>query len=254
MTLFRVFQLSIAALIVVAHVWIVQAISAAPGSSTRGAEAARVAAASAPTLDNHDNSGDGDNGGSDNGSAGDNDSGDNDGGDNDSGDNDGGDNDGGSALDLPSRTPTPQAAATTCSTPGQETLFQSANQRVGVRVFPSTEPSIRVEIRPVFDLLSIPTPPGQLVGLLIYDVVAGVCVDGAAQLTPIRVLPAEVNLNIQYTDTEVLGLDESRLEIAHLDFQTVQWTRVEKQALNVAGNAIGATITQTGYYVVYQRP
>ena len=36
--------------------------------------------------------------------------------------------------------------------------------------------------------------------------------------------------------------------------ETVQWMRVEKQELNVARNAIGATITQTGFYVVYQRP
>ena len=249
MTPFRVFQVSIAALIVIAHVWVVQAITAAPTSSAYDVSGGNVRTALAQDADNNGDNDSGDNGG-------DNDSGDNGSGDNDSGDNDSGDNDGngGDPLSLPTRTTTTQAAAPTCSTPGQETAFTSANQRIVVRIFPTTEPSVRVEIRPVFDLLSIPNPPGQLVGLLIYDIVAGVCTDGAAQIAPIRVFPAEVNLTFQYTDTELLGLDETRLEIAHLDFQTVQWTRVEKQNLNAAGNAIGATITQTGYYIVYQRP
>jgi hypothetical protein len=73
-------------------------------------------------------------------------------------------------------------------------------------------------------------------------------------VTPIRVLPAEVNLSFRYTDVETLGLDESRFVIAHLDFQTVQWVPVEKQAINAGGNVIAATVTETGYYAVYQRP
>jgi len=290
MTPFRAFQLATAALVLAAHVWIVQAIASSPWEPTHAASGAPAAFAqqllqvpsspspapiviiivATPTPQ-----------------SGDNDGGDNDGGDNDSSDNNGNSNgngngnsnsnangngnrnsnsnsnsnsndntndDGGGLITLPPRTSTLQPADPGCSTPGQEVVFVSSNRRIVVRVFPPTEPPVRVEIRPVFDLLPIPLPPGQLVGLLIYDVVAGICSDGGSQVSPVRVLPSEVNLSFQYTDVEAFGLDESRFEIAHLDFETVQWTRVEKQELNAGSNVIASSVAQTGYYAVYQRP
>lgn len=267
MTPFRMLQVATAAVIMVAHVWIVQATVTSPRTGDPMGSRIGVASASAPAADNGDNSDNGSEDNSDNGSSDDNGNSNSNGNGNSNRNSNANRNSNENRNDLdadnydpnepstilPPRPSSAAPAAPFCSTPGQEVVFASTNQRITVRVFPAMPTSVRVEMRPVFDLLAVPNPPGQLVGLLVYDIVAGACSDGG-EVAPIRVLPAEVNLNVLYTDIEALGLDESRFVIAHLDFQTVAWTPVEMQSLNAAGNAIGATITETGYYAVYQRP
>ena len=64
--------------------------------------------------------------------------------------------------------------------------------------------------------------------------------------------PAEVNLGIRYSDLEVAGLDEGRLVIGRLDVDTATWVPVEKQANDPPANYVSATITRTGYYMVWE--
>lgn len=183
--------------------------------------------------DNEDNNNDNDDGGDDN--------------DNDSDDNDNFDD-----FDLPplpsgssapSRKPEPQ-----CSTPGQDTVFTSDDEKVTVRVFGSSRP-VCVEIYKVIDFLSAPLPPGNLVGLLAYELRASHC-----DTNPLTQFPSEVNLGIRYSDIEATGLDESRFVIGHLDLATGTWSPVEKRANDPAGNFTSATIIDTGFYMVWEAP
>ncbi|MCC6176624.1 MAG: hypothetical protein IT305_15050 [Chloroflexi bacterium] len=254
---FRVFQSIVSLLLLAGSVWFVQAISNSAGS---GIDAASPFTVQSALADNADNSGD-------NGSS-DNDGGDNNGGDNNSdnengNDNNGGDNasdndsdDNGNGNDneigfalppLPTATPTPPPAPT-CAPAGQETVFPAFDNKVVVRVFPANPSPFKIEIFRVIDFLSAPFPPGQMVGLLIYEIRAATC-EGA----PLDTLPSEVNMTIHYTDVEALGLDENLFTVARLDLQSRTWVPVAKQAIDPAGNAVGTTISQPGFFVVYEK-
>jgi hypothetical protein len=94
----------------------------------------------------------------------------------------------------------------------------------------------------------VPPAPGQKVDSLLFQVVAESC-NG----TPIPTLPAEVNLGVHYADGDVAGLNESSFTLAHLDTSANQWHAAQKQANDPPNNFVSATITDMGYYVVYQR-
>jgi hypothetical protein len=104
--------------------------------------------------------------------------------------------------------------------------------------------SIRLPLEPGV----APPPPGPIVGGLLFQLIAEECGGG-----PIPVLPAEVNLGARYSDADASGLNEQNFTIARLDTNTNQWRTVEKQVADPNGNYDSATITDMGYYVVYQR-
>ena len=146
-----------------------------------------------------------------------------------------------STSSEPRRPPEP-----VCSTPGQETVFTSHDDRATVRVIGNSRP-VRVEIYQVIDFLSAPLPPGNLVGLLAYEIRASYC-----DTNPLLQFPAEVNLAIRYNDIEATGLDENRFVIGHLDVATGTWTPVEKRANDPGANITTATIIDTGFYMVWE--
>jgi hypothetical protein len=140
----------------------------------------------------------------------------------------------------------PQAA--TCSTPGQDITFTSSDGRVSVHVFPSMAQSVKITILSPIDSASVPPPPGQKVDNLLFQVIAEGCNGG-----PIPALAAEVNLGVHYTDTDASGMNEANFTLARLDTTANQWKPAQKQANDPAGNFVSATITEMGYYAVYQR-
>jgi hypothetical protein len=256
---FRVLQISIVVLMLFGSTWLVRVIgmAAAPsGSSSTWLTGSDALAGVLQQADNGDND-DGDNDDGDNGDA-DNDDGDNNGNSNDNDDggddngNDSDDNDNFDDFDFPlpssssasssSRRPEPE-----CSTPGQDTVFSSHDDKVSLRVFASTPRAVRVEIYQVIDFLSAPLPPGSLVGLLAYEIRASYC-----DANPLAQLPAEANLGIRYNDIEATGLDESRFVIGHLDRATGTWNPVQKRGNDPSSNFVSATIIDTGFYMVWE--
>lgn len=202
---------------------------------------------------------------------GDNDDEDNDDGDNDDGDEDdnGNDNDGDGDEDdfalcsiyeelgmapPPSLGCSPSVAAParppepTCTTPGRDAVFTSHDGKVALRVFSSSPLPVRVVIYQVINAEAAPAPPGTYVRPLVYEVAAGYCGDA----TRLPEFPAEVNLGIRYSDLEAAGLDEGRFVIGRLDLGTATWVPVEKQANDPPANYVSATITRTGYYMVWE--
>lgn len=244
---FRVLQISIVVVLLFGSTWLVRVVgmaAAPPGSSATWLGESEAFAGVLQQGDNGDNN-DGDNGDEDNDE--DNDDG---GDDNDNGSDDD-DNENYDDFDFPpfptgsssdpARAPEPQ-----CSTPGQETVFTSTDGKVSVRVF-GNSPPVRVEVYQVIDFLAAPLPPGNLVGLLAYEIRASYC-----DTNPLAQLPTEVNLGIRYNDLEATGLDENRFVIGHLDVPTGTWTPVEKLGRDPANNFISATIVQTGFYMVWE--
>ena len=258
---FRVLQISIVVLMLFGSTWLVRAVgmAASPsGSSSTWLSSQDALAGVLNQGDNGDNNG-GDNG--DNNGGGDN--GDNSSGNtnnnsnNNSNNNDSSDDNDNSFddndnfnLDFPSRPSSSEprrAPEPTCSTPGQDTVFTSHDDKVTVRVFGNSPRPVRVEIYQVIDFLSAPLPPGNLVGLLAYEIRASYC-----DTNPLLQFPAEVNLSIRYNDIEATGLDESRFVIGHLDVPTGTWTPVEKRANDPSQNVTTATILDTGFYMVWE--
>jgi hypothetical protein len=256
MGLFRVLQISIVVLMLFGSTWLVRVVgmAASPdGSSSTWLSTTDALAGVLQQGDNDDND-DGDN---DEDNDEDNDDGDNGDDDNDEDNDDGGDDndnnsDGNENFDLDFPSSSSSSSSTSrrqepqCSTPGQETVFTSRDEKVTVRVFGNSRP-VRIEIYQVIDFLSAPLPPGNLVGLLAYEIRASYC-----DTNPLLELPAEANLTIRYNDIEATGLDESRFVIGHLDVPTGTWTPVEKRANDPASNVTTATIIQTGFYMVWE--
>ncbi len=206
----------------------------------------------------------------DNDNGGDNDDGDNEDEDNEDEDNDNdeggvGDNDNFEDLDIgaiydelgiprpPSLARPPSISAParpsepTCTTPGQDTVFTSHDDKMALRVFGSSSRPVQVVLYLVINAHTAPPPPGDLVGQLVYEVWASDC--GANRMPE---LPAEVNLGIRYNSADVGGRDTSRFVIGRLDMNTATWVPVEKQANDPPASYISATITQTGYYMVWE--
>jgi hypothetical protein len=148
----------------------------------------------------------------------------------------------------PSQRSSAPAAAPVCSTPGQDMTFTSGDGRVQVKVFPSLSQSVKFSIRLPIDAASVPPAPGQAVGDLLFQLIAEGC-DGG----PIAVLPAEVNLGVHYADANAAGLNEQNFTLARLDTSANQWRQVAKQATDPSSNFSSATITEMGFYVLYQR-
>ena len=128
--------------------------------------------------------------------------------------------------------------------------FSSSDGRAVLRVFPTMPLSLRVMVRPFYDLLALPPLSGRLAGLLVYEVVAEPC--GGGQ--PLAEFPSEVNFSVNYLNEDVYDVNEQAIRFVWLEPETMAWIDVEKQALDTARNAIGATVTRTGLYAVYQDP
>ena len=254
MTPFRVLQISIVMVLLFGSTWVVGALGMAaesPGSVPTWLNSTPALAGVLGQDDNDDNNVGGDN--SDNSSGGDNsdndDGGDNDGNSN-SNDNDYDDNDNYDDFNLPPLTPSgpTRPPEPECARPGQDTTFTSYDGKVKVKIFASTPEQVKVEILQVIDFLNAPLPPGNLVGLLAYEIRASHC-----DTVPLATFPAEVNLAIHYSDIEATGLDESRFVIGRLDMATAAWYPMEKRANDPANNAVTATIIQTGFYMVWEQ-
>jgi hypothetical protein len=134
-----------------------------------------------------------------------------------------------------------------CSTPGRATVFTSFDQKVSVRVPESSPRPVRVELLLVINAHEAPSPPGFFVYPLAYEVQAGYC--GA---DPLSTFPTEVALAIRYTDIEVTSLNESRFVIGRLDLATGVWVPMAQSAADPAANVVTATITEPGYYMVWE--
>ena len=248
---FRVLQFSIVVLVLFGSTWLIRAVGmseTSAGDSTTWLASTDALAGVLQQGDNADNNS-GDNNGGDNGDADNSDADNNSNSNSNDNDSDGNDNFGdldfpppSSSSSSPSRPPEP-----TCSTPGQDTLFTSRDDKVTLRVFASTPRPVRVEIYQVIDFLSAPLPPGTLVGLLAYEIRASYC-----DTNPLTQLPAEANLGIRYNDIEATGLDKSRFVIGHLDMASGTWTPVEKRGNDPASNFTSATIIDTGFYMVWE--
>jgi hypothetical protein len=260
---FRVLQISIVVLMLFGSTWLVRAVGMAgtsAGSSSTWLGSSDALAGVLQQGDNGDNDDDDDDNG-DNDDAGDDNGNTNNNGNTNTNDNDDGgddndndsddDNDNFADLDdlfperpaasEPRRPPEPE-----CSTPGQETVFTSRDEKVAVRIF-ANSPRVRIEIYQVIDFLAAPLPPGSLVGLLAYEIRASYC-----DTNPLLELPAEANLSIRYNDIEATGLDENRFVIGRLDLATGTWSPVDKRANDPAANYTTATISQTGFYMVWE--
>jgi hypothetical protein len=262
---FRVLQLSIVILMLFGSTWLVRlaGMSDSMSGDTSTWLSDRAALAGVLQGDNGDNSGgnnnnsnSGDNGnGGDN--SGDNGDGNNNGNSNSNGNGNGNDSSGNDNFDFnlpPLNLPDTGGSRNVphdpgCAQPGSDVTFPSRDGKVLVRVFPNTPSPVRIEILPVVDFLSTPLPPGQLVGLLAYEIRASHC-----DPSPLVQLPAEMNLQIRYTDLEATGLDESKFVIGHLNIQDGTWSPVEKRANDAASNVVTATISETGFYMVWEQP
>jgi hypothetical protein len=209
-----------------------------------------------PSIRQNDDDGDNDEDEDEDNDGGDNEDGDNEDRDNEDRDNEGDDNDNDEfddndnfddfGLDIPPLYSPRAQPRLACSEPGEETSFASYDDKVHVRVFASTPRPVRVEILQIVNLQQAPSPPGQLVGLLAYEIQASYC---DANLLP--EFPAEVNLGIRYSDDEAAGMNEDSFVIGRLDLASRIWIPTEKQATDPAGNYVSATILATGYYMVW---
>jgi hypothetical protein len=252
MSRLRAFLIALTIVTMAAAPLLVPLIGMSAPNSTR----AYAATALSPLLQDNDDEGDNDDG--DNNDGGDNDDGaDNDNRDNNnnnnSDENDNGDDDDGGSVVPASAPPVRQGfpdqrPTAACSTPGQEMTFQSGDGRILVHVFGTMSQSVKFSIRHPIDPASVPPAPGQVVGGLLFQLIAEAC-DG----TPIATLPAEVNLGIRYTDAEAAGLNEANFTVARLDTTANQWRTAEKQAADPPNNLTSATVSEMGYYVLYQR-
>jgi hypothetical protein len=134
-----------------------------------------------------------------------------------------------------------------CAQPGQDVVFSSRDGKATVRVFANRTAPVRVEILPIIDFLSAPLPPGNLVGLLAYEIRASHC-----DSTPLVQLPAEANLAIRYNALEATALNEERFVIGRLNMADGKWYPVEKRANDPGNNVTTATISETGFYMVWE--
>jgi hypothetical protein len=164
--------------------------------------------------------------------------------DDDRGDNDGVDD---GRIDRPPSFPSIRPLQPSCSTPGRDTDFISYDGRATVRVLGSSPRPVRAQILNVLNADAAPPPSGTPVGLLVYEIRAGLC---DASFLP--EFPAEVSLAMRYTDAEADGLDRSRFVIGRLDLPTGHWVPVEHLANDPAANIIAATIIRTGFYMAWE--
>jgi hypothetical protein len=86
-----------------------------------------------------------------------------------------------------------------------------------------------------------------VVDALRFQLIAESC-NGA----PIAVLQSEVNLGVHYSDSDASGLNEANFTLARLDTNTNQWQPSAKQVTDPGSNFTSATITDMGFYVLYQ--
>ncbi|MFN8526120.1 MAG: hypothetical protein U0821_23710 [Chloroflexota bacterium] len=138
--------------------------------------------------------------------------------------------------------------APSCSSPGSEMAFTSDDGRVSVRVFGSMPIGVKVRVRMPIDASSVPATPGTRVDGLLFQLLAEQC-DGSGLAT----LPREVNLGVRYSDGDAGGLNEANFKVARLDQQDNKWNDVDKQAPDPGANYVSATITEMGFYVIYQK-
>lgn len=256
MTAFRLLQVSIVVVLLFGSTWVVRALGMAtePSGATSTWLSSTTVLAGVLQADNTDNnSSSSDN--SDNSSSGSDNSDNSSGSDNNSNDNGSNGNDNGYDdnenynIDLPPITSGPvRPPEPVCAQPGQDTTFTSRDGKATVRVFASTPRPVKVEILQVIDFLSAPLPPGNLVGLLAYEIRASYC-----DTNPLAEFPAEVNFAVRYSDLEATGLDESRFVIGRLDVPTATWVPMEKLGNDPSNNFVSATIIQTGFYMVWER-
>lgn len=256
---FRVLQLSIVLVMLFGSTWVVRMAgleSSATGDTATWLSDQAVMAGvldQADNGDNSDNNGGGDNNGDNNGNSNNNNGNSNSNSNsNNSNGNDSSDDNDNFSFDLP---PLPSSTSSErsrppdpiCAQPGQSEVFTSYDGKVAVRVFGNRTAPVRIEILPVIDFLAAPLPPGNLVGLLAYEIRASHCDN-----TPLAQLPGEANLAIRYSDLEATGLNEQRFVIGRLSIPEAKWYPLEKRANDPANNVTTATISETGFYMVWE--
>ncbi len=188
--------------------------------------------------------------------SGDNASGDNDSGDNASGDNDSGDNAGNPDEDIvienvsPSAAPAadgPAATEAIGTSAGSDARIALAGDRIVVTLFPTMPAGITLTVR-LIDPTRAPATPGTRVGDLIFALEA---LDSTGRT--LTTLPAEVNLDVTYSERDVAGLNNQAVTLSWLDPADNQWKVAPKLVTNPAGNTVAASVTQLGTYVISVR-
>ena len=131
-------------------------------------------------------------------------------------------------------------------TNGRDMLLALPGGRLSVQVFSSMPSGVCLKLRLV-DALDHPAAPGVRVGNYIFQLDA---VDEfGSELTT---LPAEVTLQINYTNTEVAGLTETSLTISRLDPFDQSWKIVPSVFVDPVSNWLWVSVFDTGLYVAHQ--
>ena len=137
-------------------------------------------------------------------------------------------------------------AATTCSTPGQQRSFASADRRITVVVPVDMPLSLRFAVRWAAST-SPPPLPGRLVGGLVFELLAEDCAGG-----PLVELPTPITLVLRYGDADAAGLSEQGLTIGAREVVGGPWRRVDLQLADPTVNSVTAIISTMGYYALHQ--
>ena len=176
--------------------------------------------------------------------------------DNASGDNDSGDNAGNPDEDIvienvsPSAAPAaagPAATEAIGTSAGSDARIALAGDRIVVTLFPTMPAGITLTVR-LIDPTRAPATPGTRVGDLIFALEA---LDSTGRT--LTTLPAEVNLDVTYSERDVAGLNNQAVTLSWLDPADNQWKVAPKLVTNPAGNTVAASVTQLGTYVISVR-
>jgi hypothetical protein len=135
--------------------------------------------------------------------------------------------------------PPPQNQASACLSSGGSVSLDLSDGVVTARVF---QDNLNVSLERV-DPGSVQSPPGGVLGSLIFRVSAASCGGGG-----MGSLPGEGNLGVGYRRGVAAGKDESKLKLMYWDGQ--RWSDAPKQATDPGGNYVSATISALGVYAL----
>lgn len=152
------------------------------------------------------------------------------------------------ATPRPTRTPTPTPVPTTedqAITTGGELQVSLTGDRVVVQIFSTTPSGIVLTLRLV-DPVTHPGQPGTLAGDLLFQIEAR-----DQQGAILSALPADVNLSVRYTESDVVGIDDTSVTLARFDPIDGQWKTAPQLLTDPETNFVAASIRDLGVYAVY---
>ena len=142
----------------------------------------------------------------------------------------------------PARDPGPPPAqnqAASCLSSGGSVSLDLSDGVVTARVYQSNLNVVLDRVDPG----SVQSPPGGILGSLVFRVSASPC--GGSGLGS---LPGEGNLGVGYRKGVAAGKDESKLKLMFWDGQ--RWSEAPKQVADPGANYVSATISALGVYAL----